>query len=132
LKTNQLKSLRNAFELVKDPRRKQSRRHPLTAMLTLIALGLLMGGRDMFNIWRKFACLDQRQHEAIGLRVRHKEGGLLEMPGCDTLNDRFHLLDRETYAHALSAWLQANSGRLPHSLAPDGKSIGDGKCGMII
>ena len=64
-------SLRGAFELVEDPRRAQSRRHPLTAMLTLIAIGLLMGGRDMLNIWRKVACLDQRQREAIGLRVRH-------------------------------------------------------------
>jgi hypothetical protein len=132
LKTSQLKSLRNAFELVEDPRRAQSRRHPLTAMLTLIALGLLMGGRDMLNIWRKVACLDQRQREAIGLRVRHKESGLLKMPGYDALNDLFHLLDPEAYARALTAWLQANTGLLPRSLALDGKSIGAGKCGMII
>lgn len=132
LKTSQLKSLRSAFELVEDPRRAQSRRHPLTAMLTLIALGLLMGGRDMLNIWRKVACLDQRQREAIGLRVRHKESGLLKMPGYDALNDLFHLLDPATYAHALTAWLQANNGLLPRSLSLDGKNIGDGKCGMII
>ncbi len=68
LKTGQLKSLRAAFELVEDPRRAQSRRHPLTTMLTLIALGLLMSGRDMLNIWSKVACLDQRQREAIGHR----------------------------------------------------------------
>jgi Domain of unknown function (DUF4338) len=122
LKTSQLKSLRSAFELVEDPRRAQSR----------IALGLLMGGRDMLNIWRKVACLDQRQREAIGLRVRHKESGLLKMPGYDALNDLFHLLDPGAYAHALTAWLQANTGLLPRSLALDGKSIGDGKCGMII
>ena len=54
------------------------------------------------------------------------------MPGYDALNDLFHLLDPATYAHALTAWLQANSGLLPRSLALDGKSIGDGKCGMII
>jgi hypothetical protein len=132
LKTGQLKSLRSAFELVEDPRRAQSRRHPLTAMLTLIALGLLMGGRDMLNIWRKVACLDQRQRGAIGLRVRHKESGLIKMPGYDALNDLFHLLDPAAYARALTAWLQANNGLLPRSLAIDGKSIGDGKCGMII
>ena len=132
LKTPQLKSMRHAFGLVVDPRRAQSRRHPLTAMLTLIALGLLMGGRDMLNIWRKVACLDQRQREAIGLRVRHKESRLLKMPGYDALNDLFNLLDPNAYAQALTAWLQANSGLLPRSLALDGKSIGDGKCGMII
>lgn len=132
LKTHQLKSLRSAFELVDDPRRAQSRRHPLTAMLTLIALGLLMGGRDMLNIWRKVACLDQRQREAIGLRARYKDSGLLKMPGYDALNDLFNLLDPGAYARALSAWLQANTGLLPRSLAIDGKSIGDGRCGMII
>lgn len=50
LKVDQLKSLHDAFQQVPDPRRPQSRRHPLGAMLTLIALGLLMGGRDMLGI----------------------------------------------------------------------------------
>ena len=50
LKVDQLKTLHDAFREVPDPRRPQSRRHPLSAMLTLIALGLLMGGRDMLNI----------------------------------------------------------------------------------
>lgn len=50
------------------------------------------------------------------------------MPGYEALNDLFHLLDPVAYAHALTAWLQANSGLLPRSLALDGKSIGDGKC----
>ena len=86
----------------------------------------------MLNIWRKVACLDQRQREAIGLRVRHKESRLLKMPGYDALNDLFNLLDPNAYAQALTAWLQANSGLLPRSLALDGKSIGDGKCGMIV
>ena len=36
------------------------------------------------------------------------------------------------YAAALTAWLQENSGILPRSLALDGKTIGDGKCGMIV
>jgi Domain of unknown function (DUF4338)/DDE_Tnp_1-associated len=132
LKVPQLKTLRHAFEQVPDPRRPQSRRHPLTAMLTLVALGLLMGGRDMLNIWRKVACLDQRQREAIGLKVREKASGRLKMPGYDALNDMLNAIDPTAYSQALTAWLQANSGILPRSLALDGKSIGDGKCGMII
>ena len=132
LKVGQLKSLRDAFDLVDDPRRPQSRRHPLSAMLTLIALSLLMGGRDMLNIWRKVACLDPRQREAVGLRVRHKHSGLLKMPGYDALNDLFNLLDPAAYARALNTWLQANTGLLPRSLVIDGKNMGDGRCGMII
>jgi hypothetical protein len=101
-------------------------------MLTLIALGLLMGGRDMLDIWRKVACLDQNQREAIGLKVREKESGRLKMPGYDALNDLLNALDPVAYAQSLTAWLQANNGLLHRSLAIDGKSIGDGRCGMII
>jgi hypothetical protein len=132
LKTDQLKTLRHAFGQVPDPRRPQSRRHPLTAMLTLIALGLLMGGRDMLNIWRKVAKLDEKQRAAIGLKVRHKQSGRLRMPGYDALNDLMNAIDPHAYAAALTAWLQANSGILPRSLALDGKSVGDSKCGMIV
>ncbi len=132
LKVDQLKSLRDAFLQVPDPRRPQSRRHPLSAMLTLIALGLLMGGRDMLGIWRRVAKLDERQRAAIGLRVRHKESGRLKMPGYDALNDLMHKIDPKAYATALNEWLQTHAGILPRSLAFDGKSVGNGKCGMII
>ena len=132
LKVAQLASLREAFALVDDPRRPQSRRHPLGAMLTLIALGLLMGARDMLNVWRNVACLDQNQRAAIGLWVRDKKSRRLKMPGYDALNDLMHKLDPTAYARALNTWLQTNAGSFPRSLALDGKSIGDGKCGMII
>ena len=132
LKTAQLKTLRDAFLQVPDPRRPQSRRHPLSAMLTLIALGMLMGGRDMRNIWRHVAKLNERQRAAIGLKVRHKESGRLKMPGYDALNDLMNKIKPKDYAAALTGWLQANTGILPRSLAFDGKSIGDGKCGMVI
>jgi len=132
LKTAQLKTLREAFLQVPDPRRPQSRRHPLSAMLTLIALGMLMGGRDMLNIWRHAAKLNERQRAAIGLKVRHKESGRLKMPGYDALNDLMNKIKPKDYAAALTGWLQANTGILPRSLAFDGKSIGDGKCGMVI
>ena len=132
LKVGQLKTLRDAFRQVPDPRRPQSRRHPLSAMLTLVALGLLMGGRDMLNIWRRAAKLDENQRAAIGLKVRHKGSGRLKMPGYDALNDLMNKIDPKAYATALNEWLQANTGLLPRSLAFDGKSIGDGTCGMII
>jgi len=132
LNIKQLASLRDAFELVPDPRRAQSRRHPLSAMLTLIALGLLMGGRDMLNIWRNVSSLSQAHRRAIGLRVISKESGRLKMPGYDALNDLFNKIDPHAYAAALTAWLQQNTGTLPRSLALDGKSIGNGKCGMIV
>lgn len=132
LRVDQLQSLRDAFRQVPDPRRPQSRRHPLSAMLTLVALGLLMGGRDMKGIWHRVAKLDERQRAAIGLTVRHKQSGRLKMPGYDALNDLMHKIDPKAYATALNQWLGENAGILPRSLALDGKSVGDGTCGMII
>jgi hypothetical protein len=101
-------------------------------MLALIALGLLMGARDVLDIWRKVACLSQSQREAIGLRRRDKQSGRLKMPGYDALNDLLAAVDPEAYVRALTAWLQANAGVLPRSLALDGKSVGNGRCGMIV
>lgn len=132
LNVPQLQTLREAFLQVPDPRRAQSRRHPLSAMLTLIALGLLMGARDMLGIWRRVAKLSQAQRAAIGLTVRHKQSGQLKMPGYDALNDLMNQIEPKQYATVLNQWLQANQGILPRSLAFDGKAIGDGTCGMII
>ena len=101
-------------------------------MLGLIALGLLMGARDVLDIWRKVACLSQSQREALGLCVRDKQSGRLTMPGYDALNDLLGAIDPAAYARALTAFLQAHAGLLPRSLALDGKSVGNGRCGMII
>ena len=132
LKVGQLQSLREAFRQVPDPRSATSRRHPLPAMLGLIALGLLMGARDVLDIWRKVACLSQRQRHALGLCVRDKQSGRLTMPGYDALNDLLGAINPAAYARALTAFLQAQAGLLPRSLALDGKNVGHGKCGMII
>jgi len=132
LKVGQLQSLWDAFRQVPDPRAATSRRHPLPALLGLIALGLLMGARDVLDIWRKVACLSQRQRQALGLCVRDKQSGRLTMPGYDALNDLLGAIDPAAYARALTAFLQAHAGLLPRSLALDGKSVGHGKCGMII
>jgi hypothetical protein len=98
----------------------------------LIALGLLMGARDVLDIWRKVACLSQSQRQALGLCVRDKHSGRLTMPGYDALNDLLGAIDPAAYARALTAFLQAHAGLLPRSLALDGKSVGNGKCGMIV
>ena len=82
--------------------------------------------------WRKVAALNQNQRRAIGLTVREKESQRLKMPGYDALNDLLAAIDAHAFARALSAWLQANAGSLPRSLALDGKFIGNGRCGMIV
>jgi hypothetical protein len=132
LKNQELKSLFAALRKVPDPRNPKCRRHPIAAMLALVSIGLLMGARDVRDIWRKVACLSQSQRQAIGLSVRDKPNKRLKMPGYDALNDLLASVAPLAYSQALTAWLQANEGLLPRSLALDGKSVGNGRCGMII
>jgi hypothetical protein len=47
---------------------------------------------------------------------------------CEIQPTRFPVISAVRYTE----WLQANTGLLPRSLAFDGKSIGDGTCGMTI
>lgn len=47
-------------------------------------------------------------------------------------DDVLAAVDPVAYARALTAWLQAHAGRLPRSLALDGKAVGDGRCGLIV
>lgn len=63
--------------------------------------------------------------------VRDKHSGRLTMPGYDALNDLLGAIDPAAYAQALTAFLQAHAGLLPRSLALDGKSVGNGRCGLI-
>lgn len=130
LKIAYIESLRQAFRQVPDPRAATSRRHPLPAMLGLIALGLPMGARDVLHIWRKVACLTQNQRQALGLNVRDKHSRLLTIPGRRAQRPGWS--HPAAYAHALTAFLQAHAGLLPRSLALDGKSVGNGKCSMIV
>jgi len=88
----QLASLREAFLQIDDPRRAQSRRHPMSSLLTLVTLGLLMGARDMRSIWKKVVGLTQSQRQQIGLKIRAKGSTHLRMPGYDCLNDFMNLL----------------------------------------
>lgn len=124
-----LRSLRDALREVDDPRNPKSRRHPVSAMLTLICYGLLCGAADVKSIWKKCGPLSQQQRAAIGLTRRHKRSGLLLMPGYDALNDLVNAIDPVALAGALNRWLIANSDLLPKTLALDGKDLG-GKGGL--
>lgn len=124
LKVPDLQSLRAAFRDVPDPRHPKGRRHPHSAMLSLIALGLLQGARNAKDIWRKVAPLNQAQRAAIGLTVREKTPARrLKMPAYDALNDLLGVIDPKALSSTLSGWLSQRHGSLPRSLALDGKDI---------
>jgi hypothetical protein len=133
LRCKELRSLRSAFENVDDPRHAKTRRHPLTAMLTLIAYGLLCGAPDVKTIWRKCGPLNENQRRAIGLTKRDKRSGRLVLPGYDAINDMVNAVDPVSLATALNAWLREHGDLLPKSLSLDGKDLGSkGQLGAIV
>lgn len=128
-----LRSLKDAFKQVDDPRNPKNRRHPLSALLGLLTYGLLCGAPDVKAIWAKCGPLNQHQRAAIGLTRRHKESGLLILPGYDALNDIVNQVDPHALASAINQWLAAHSDLLPKSLALDGKDLGaKGKLGALV
>lgn len=71
-KAAHLENLRDAFRYGPDPRAAPNRRHPLAALLGVIALGLLRGARDVLDRRRQLAGPSQRQRQARGPGVRDK------------------------------------------------------------
>lgn len=130
LKIAQLQSLAQALRVIKDPRARASRRHPLGALLAIISLGLLCGAATVIDCWRKSGPLNENQRKAIGLRLRGKSGRL-KLPSYDSLNDILAAIDPDDLTAALNGWLAAREGTLPRSLAIDGKAIGKLKGGII-
>jgi hypothetical protein len=133
LKCSELRTLRQAFEEIDDPRKVFGKRHPFTAMLTLISYGLICGAPDVKSIWRKCGALDENQRRSVGLTQRSKATGRLTMPGYDALNDLINKIDPNSMAKAINNWLIEHSDSLPKTLAIDGKDLGGkAKLGSIV
>lgn len=128
-----LRSLKDAFDQVDDPRNPKNRRHPLRALLGMLTYGLLCGAPDVKCIWSKCGPLNQHQRAAIGLTRRDMHSGLLTLPGYDALNDIVNQVDPHSLAKAINQWLIGHSDLLPKSLAIDGKDLGGkGRLGAIV
>ena len=130
LKANQLRSLFQTFQAIRDPRSGKARVFPLGAVLALIALGLLRGAVHLNSIVRNAKKLtqDQRRH----LRLPFKKGTrFVKVPCYDVFREVLRRLDLEILARELTGWMQSHAGELPRTLAIDGKIIRD-KLGLIV
>jgi hypothetical protein len=117
-------SLEDALRQVPDPRRAQGKRYPLAPTLTVVALGLLAGKVDLAEIQRCGTRLSQPQRKALGFWPK-KGTKFYPVPTCAVLRDLLLALNLDALADALTRWLQNQAGRLPVSLALDGKTIRD-------
>jgi hypothetical protein len=118
----QLLSLFELLQRAPDPRAKNTR-FRIGAVLTLVALALLAGRRDIAEIARFATTLHPRQRRLLGLPRRKNTQAFYEVPAYGVFYAVLTRLDNEAFAALLSEWLQARAGTLPQALALDGKMI---------
>lgn len=123
LKPLQMRSLADLLRTTPDPRAR-NRRYPLGALLTVIAMALLSGARDLSQIHRFSWRLLPAQRAALGFR-RKPGKKTFQMPGYSVYRDVLIALDLDAFARLLSDWLATHRGSLPVALALDGKMIRD-------
>jgi hypothetical protein len=117
------RSRMEALQEVPDPRAKNSQ-FRMGALLSIVAMALLSGCRDLSAIQRFGQRLTQRQRALLGL-PRKRGGRFYKIPCYSVYYRLLATLDTDAFAQVLSRWLSEHSGSLPASLALDGKMVRD-------
>lgn len=118
----QLESLFEVLQRAPDPRARNTR-FRIGAVLTLVALGLLAGRRDISALARFARTLHPKQRRLLGLPRKTGTKAFYEVPTYSVFYAVLTRLDSEAFAALLHGWLQARAGTLPQALALDGKMI---------
>lgn len=120
----QMLSLFEVLQQAPDPRAKNTR-FRIGAVLTLLAMALLAGRRDIATLARFATTLLPKQRRLLGLPRKKGTQAFYEVPGYGVFYQVLTRLDNEAFATLLHDWLQARAGTLPQALALDGKMIRD-------
>ena len=122
----QVESLHEALCRVQDPRASNRKFH-IGTILTLLALGVMAGYKDLKSTVRLCEKLTQRQRIALGLpRFDRKGGGNYRTtPSYTAFYNLLKQLNPDDFASVLSAWIRAHEGSLPRQIALDGKFVRD-------
>jgi hypothetical protein len=124
IKEQEVQSLRQVFVKAPDPRASNTR-YRTPAVLTLIALALLAGRREIAEIVRFAQSLRQPQRRRLGLPLKKGTRAFYNVPGYDVFYQVLTRMDPEAFASLLTQWLRSRAGTLPAALALDGKMIRD-------
>jgi hypothetical protein len=123
IKELQAESLYAAFQRVPDPRA-GNRRHRCATVLTIVAMGILMGYSRVSDFIRLSTQLNVRQRRMLGYWL--PPGSRIgQAPGKDVFYTLLSRIDPGGLAAVLNRWLECQSGQLPSALALDGKAVGD-------
>jgi hypothetical protein len=120
----QMGSLLDVFRRAPDPRdaNTQYRTGPV---LTLLAMALLAGRREIAEIARFAKTLTPPQRRRLGLPRKKGTRAFYKVPGYDVFYQMLTRMDPEAFAQPLTQWLTSRAGSLPQALALDGKMIRD-------
>ncbi len=122
LRRPQMLSLEEVLRQAPDPRAKNTR-FRIGPVLTLIAMALLAGRRDIAEIARFASTLTPTQRHQLGLPRKRGTKAFYQVPGYAVFYQVLTRLDPAAFAALLGGWLQTRAGTLPQALALDGKMI---------
>ena len=120
----QMKSLLDVFRGAPDPRDSNTQ-YRTGPVLTIIAMALLAGRRDIAEIARFATTLTQTQRRQLGLPRKQGTRAFYKVPGYGVFYAVLTRMDPETFAALLTGWFEQRAGTLPQALAMDGKMIRD-------
>ena len=120
----QMLSLQQVLRGAPDPRSKNTR-FRIGPVLTIIAMALLAGRREIAEITRFATTLSQPQRRHLALPLKKGTKAFYEVPGYSVFYQVLTRMDPEAFATLLTGWLQNAAGSLPSALALDGKMIRD-------
>ena len=124
VKVEQMDSLLDVFVRAPDPRERNTR-YRIGPVLTIIAMALMAGRREIAEIARFATTLTQPLRRRLNLPLKKGTKRFYQVPGYDVFYQVLTRMDSEAFATRLTDWLQHHHGQLPAALALDGKMIRD-------
>lgn len=122
IKTKEMNSLLEVLRRAPDPRDSNTR-YRIGPVLTIIAMALLAGRREIAEIARFATSLTQAQRGQLWLPRKKGTRAFYSVPGYGVFYEVLTRMAPEAFAALLTEWLQKRAGALPQALALDGKMI---------
>lgn len=120
----QRRSLLEVMRKAPDPRASNTR-FRIGPVLTIVAMALLGGARQITEIARFANRLTPKQRAELGMPVKKGTRRFYQVPTYSVFYIVLTRMDPEAFARILTQWLGGQDGALPGVLALDGKMIRD-------
>ena len=121
----QMESLYDAFAHVPDPRGGRNKRFRIRGVLTLVAMALLGGRREITEITRFAQSVPQKLRHRLALPLKKGTRAFYSVPGYSVFYQVLRRLDPQAFNDVLNQWLNRHASQLPQALALDGKMVRD-------